>query len=95
MHSWRVAVVLVVCACACIAVAVVNRHVYPWKVGGIPTHVEGTGWTAYAPLDVSSASPSRLDSFEPWDPYLWLGAGVALLLVSVCVAAFSMRRRRA
>jgi len=44
---------------------------------------------------VSSASPSRFGSFELWDPYLWLGAGVALLIVAVCVAVFSLRRRRA
>jgi len=95
MHSWRVAVVLMVFACACVAVAVVNRHVSPADVGGIPAHAEGAGWTVYAPLDVSSASPSRLDSFELWDLYLWLGVGVALLIVAVCVAAFSMRHRRA
>jgi heme/copper-type cytochrome/quinol oxidase subunit 1 len=95
IDRWRAVVVLVVCACACIAVAVVNRHVYPPPVGGVPGHAERAGWTEYAPLDVSSASPSRFDSFELWDPYLWVGAGVTLLIVAVCVVVFSLRRRRA
>lgn len=93
MHRWRAVVGLVVCACACLVVAVVNRHVYP-QVGGISVTASG-GWTAYAPTDASSTAPSRLDSFELWDPYLWVGAGAAMLIVAVCVAAFSLRRRRA
>jgi hypothetical protein len=35
----------------------------------------GEGWTSYAPYEDSIFSP-----FDPWNGYLWLGAGIALAL---------------
>jgi hypothetical protein len=70
-----------IAAAACFVVAYVNRDLDP-EVGVYFDRVED-GWTGYAPVD----SPSAFSPFDPWDGYLWLGAGIAFLLVAVVVLA--------
>lgn len=71
-------------ASGCLSVAFLNRGVGPDE------RLPG-GWTASAPL---APATSR---FDAWEPYLWLGAGCALLLVALvlAVAGPSGRSRRA
>jgi hypothetical protein len=84
MRPRLLAACLGVAAAVCFLVAYLNRN--PDLDG---THVEGAyfdaspgkGWTGYAPLD----DYSTFDPFDPWNGYLWLGAGIALVLVAVAV----------
>ena len=51
---------------------------------------EGEGWTSYAPLtndDYSVFSP-----FDFWDPYLWLGMGIAFALAGTVLWIVVARR---
>jgi hypothetical protein len=95
MSSWRFPGALIFSAVLCLAVAIVNRDVYPPNPWGIDFNAPRTGWTAYAPVDTAVPPRGRFDSFQLWDPYLWFGAAIALLLVAGCVLGMSARRRRA
>jgi heme/copper-type cytochrome/quinol oxidase subunit 1 len=78
---------LLVGALICLAIAFVNRHSYPSRSIEVPH----SGWTAYAPVDEPALG--RFERLDVWDPYLWLGAGVALLVTGCAVGATARRRR--
>ncbi len=71
MHRWkRLAAGTALAAIACLTVAYLNRD-FP----------EGT----YVQFDPSEREPTWLEVLDPLDPFLWLGAGIALALVSVVI----------
>jgi hypothetical protein len=70
-------------AAICFVVAYVNRDS---DVEGVYFNAQGEGWTSYGPIERSPRlGDSLFDPFDPWDGYLWLGAGIALVLVAVAV----------
>lgn len=98
MRQRRFPLALLLAACACLAVAYANRDVYPSSTVVFDGKQLASGWTAYAPLDdtaVSGGGPNRFEDFVLWDPLLWTGAALALLIVALCVLAASRRRARA
>jgi hypothetical protein len=89
VRLWHAAVTALVGA-GCMVVAYVNRK------------PEADGWTEYAPLEEEGnlASPllaeetgSVFEPFDWWNGYLWLGAGIALAVVTVVLAASTWRAR--
>lgn len=86
----RIAAVTLVCSLACAVISYFNRDVYPPSAAGLALDrldARG-GWTAYAPLD-PSAPASRFATIQVFDPYLWAGASIALLLVAGALIAVS------
>lgn len=57
-------------AIVCFGVAYLNRH----------AELEGVYFNSTV-----GGKPSLFDPFDPWDGYLWLGAGIAFALVGVAV----------
>ena len=71
MRARLLAPCLGLAAVACFVVAYLNRQV---KLEGV-----------YFDRDVGGGN-SVFDPFDPWDGYLWLGAGIAFALTAVAVA---------
>ena len=66
---------------ACFVVAYLNRT--PEVQGAYFSREIGADSTPYAPLEQSPFSP-----YDPWNGYLWLGAGIALILVAFALLIF-------
>ena len=72
MRSRLLAVCFGVAAAACFAVAYINRE---------PNRT--------VDIDESGNLSSLFERpFDPWEPYLWLGSGIAFLLAALTVLAF-------
>ena len=67
-----------VAASACFVVAYLNRN--PEVESAYFSREIGADSTPYAPLEQSLFNP-----FDPWNGYLWLGAGIALVLVALAL----------
>ena len=63
-----------VAAAVCFVVAYLNRHP---EIEGAYFDSQDEGWTGLG--------NSLFNPFDPWDGYLWLGAGIALVLVALAV----------
>jgi hypothetical protein len=74
---------------ACLVVAYVNRRpeIDVWT--DTPEPEEGN---LAAPL-LAEETGSMFEPFDWWNGYLWLGAGIALALVAVALAAGALRAR--
>ncbi len=66
-----------VAAAACFLVAYLNRN--PDTEGAYFTRKIGGSGSTYAGVETT------FNPFDPWDGYLWLGAGIALALVAIAV----------
>jgi heme exporter protein D len=75
---------------ACLVVAYVNRN------------RELEGWTEYAPREeegnlaaplLAEETGSVFEPFDWWNGYLWLGAGIALVVVTLVLAAGAWRAK--
>lgn len=64
---------------ACLIVAYLNRE------------PEGEAFTSVVAFD--PAEPTAFEPFRGWDPYLWLGAGVALVLVGLVILVLARATR--
>jgi hypothetical protein len=66
-----------VASAVCFVVAYLNRH--PDTEGAYFTRKIGGSGSPYAGIETT------FNPFDPWDGYLWLGAGIALVLVALAV----------
>jgi len=80
-------------AVGCLVVAFVERHVTPANVSGIG--IEGVYFnrSVGSTQSVFSVWGNWFDPFKPLNPYLWLGAGAAFLVVSAAFATLAIRAR--
>jgi hypothetical protein len=70
---------IAVASAACFVVAYFNRNA---DLEGAYFDSPGAGWTAYAAVEDPIFNP-----FDPWNGYLWLGAGIAFALAALMVLA--------
>ena len=83
MRPRLLAACLGVAGVACLVVANVNRKP---EIEGL-YFVRVDGGTGYAPVE-----RSIFDPFDPWNGYLWLGAGLAFVLAALAVSVLAAVR---
>jgi hypothetical protein len=66
-------------------VAYLNRNP---EIEGAYFDSQEDGWTMYGPTDEPLGLGSSIfNPFDPWDGYLWLGAGIALVVIALAALA--------